>query len=111
MPHGPAFMFGLPLFAEYVPSICRWDNFHIRKTQRPVVVSTAIETTPFFFIGCEYLLQLLAPKLARRLYCAIELFRCCIAEMGLTMCSHPPLQLLISINTVLCSTARLVVIA
>ena len=111
MPHGPAFMFGLALFAEYVPSICRWDNLYIRKTQRPVVISTAIETAPFLFIGGKCLLQLLAPKLARRPHCAIELFRRCIAEVGFTMCGHPRLQLAISINTMLCSTGGLVVIA
>jgi hypothetical protein len=104
-------MLGLALFAEYVPGICRWDNLYIRKTQRPVIVSTAIETASLLFIGGEYLLQFRAAKLASRLHCAIELFRCRIEEVGFTMCSHPHLQLAVSINTVLCSTGGLAVIA
>ena len=111
VPHRPAFMLGPMLFAEYVPSICRRHNLHIRKTQRPVVVSTTIKTTPLFVIGCEYLLQLMAAELPCRLHCTVELFRRCVAEVGFTMCGHPHLQLAISINAVLCSTRGLVVIA
>ena len=111
MPHGPAFMFGVTLFAEYVPSICRQDNLYIRKTQCPVVVSTAIETASFLLLSGEYLLQVLTAKLTRRFHYTIELFRCCIAKVSFTMCDHPRLQLVVPIITVLCSTRDLVVIA
>ena len=79
-------MLGLALFAEYVPGICRWDNLYIWKTQRPVLVRTAIETVPLLLIGSEYLLQFRAANLASRFHCAIELFRCCIEEIWASRC-------------------------
>ena len=80
MPHGPAVTFGLTLCAEYMSCICDRDNLHIGKTQRPVVV-TATETTSLLPIGNKYI-QTQANELALRLYCAIELLLCCIAEVG-----------------------------
>ena len=56
MPHGPAFMFSHLLFAECMPCICRRDDLHIRKTQRPVIVGTAIETASLLFICGKYFL-------------------------------------------------------
>ena len=70
---------------KHMPCICNRDNLYIRKTQRIVVVSTAVEATSFLLIGGKNFLQVRAPELARRLYCAIELVCCCIAEMGFTM--------------------------
>ena len=42
---------------------------------------------------------------------SLELFRHCIAEVSFTMCGHPRLQCAILINTVVCGTGGLVVIA